>query len=404
MQIKQAAKLTALTERAIRLYEERGLIAPDVIDKNGRNFRDYSDETVSRLKTISALRRALYTIDEIKEMLDDPARIPAITEENCRRVREDSSRLSYLLSRLESVDTDSVRNAGELSRALFAAEETKETTEREYDDGREIYAEQYRDIYDKYFSENTGWDRLYSTSLGLGGVLSAVRGFFSRRAVRICLIVLAAALVLAAVLPNVASIEKFSRKYYGGIYTAAFADGALTTGEETGETFGLAFKGSIKRYLFRDTYLDGEFNASAIKNASDPFDSQTFAVSGNYSSGGREDDDIYKSSLFLAETPGGDIRVCELYTTGTFRDVIIIFYHTETKPFADGGGDAISLHSGQYNSYYYRLDEDIKVAMLKADNGGENGDDGSISKLLYRVSRALNDMYSDSYVLGFSIK
>lgn len=46
MKIKEAALATGLTERAIRLYEEHGLISPSVTVKNGRDFRDYTEETL----------------------------------------------------------------------------------------------------------------------------------------------------------------------------------------------------------------------------------------------------------------------------------------------------------------------------------------------------------------------
>ena len=38
MQIKEAAALCGLTEKAIRLYEEKGLITPTYTEKNGREF------------------------------------------------------------------------------------------------------------------------------------------------------------------------------------------------------------------------------------------------------------------------------------------------------------------------------------------------------------------------------
>ena len=78
MQIKQAAAKCGLTEKAIRLYEEKGLISPPMTEINGRMFRNYDEETVSRLQTISALRRAFFSIDQITEILDHPENIPAV--------------------------------------------------------------------------------------------------------------------------------------------------------------------------------------------------------------------------------------------------------------------------------------------------------------------------------------
>lgn len=403
MQIKEAARLSALTERAVRLYEERGLIAPDITNKNGRDFRDYSDETVRRLKTISALRRALFTIDEIKEMLDDPSRIPEITEANRSRMREDSRQLAVLLSRLDAVDTASVRDAKELSRALFAPDESEAAMAGCVDDSA-IYAERYRDIYDKYFAENTGWDRRYSTSLGVGGALSAIRRFFARRVVRVCLIVLAVAVVLATVLPNVSAIDRVNRKYYGSIHAVETDErGELTVGDAVGDPFTLTFSGKIKKYLFRDTTIEGSFDSEALKNIFYPTDEHTFTMSGTYTPYDRGVPDIYKSDVFLCGTAEGTTRVCELFTTSTFHDVIIMMYNTQTTPFEDNNGDKYT-RGGQLNQYYYRFDGEVLIAMLGGD-GRSAADSDDISTLLYRVMRAIDDQYSySSYVFGFDIR
>lgn len=73
MKIKEAALATGLTERAIRLYEEHGLISPSVTVKNGRDFRDYTEENITRLKTIAALRRALFT--DLSQNLLSPSKL-----------------------------------------------------------------------------------------------------------------------------------------------------------------------------------------------------------------------------------------------------------------------------------------------------------------------------------------
>ncbi|MBQ8577183.1 MAG: MerR family transcriptional regulator, partial [Clostridia bacterium] len=68
MHIKEAAALCGLTEKAIRLYEEKGLITPTLTEKNGRMFRDYDENTVAALKTVAALRRAFFSLEQIAEM------------------------------------------------------------------------------------------------------------------------------------------------------------------------------------------------------------------------------------------------------------------------------------------------------------------------------------------------
>jgi DNA-binding transcriptional MerR regulator len=59
-------RLTGLTERALRFYEERGLIKP-LRTQAGR--RVYGAEDLKRIHAISALRRAGYSLERIKGLL-----------------------------------------------------------------------------------------------------------------------------------------------------------------------------------------------------------------------------------------------------------------------------------------------------------------------------------------------
>lgn len=68
MKIKQAAQAAGLTEKAIRLYEEKDLIRPDTRMVAGRVFRDYPPETVEELRRIGILRRAGFSLRQIGEM------------------------------------------------------------------------------------------------------------------------------------------------------------------------------------------------------------------------------------------------------------------------------------------------------------------------------------------------
>ena len=59
MKIKDVMELTDLTDRAIRLYIQSGLISPqNQRSYAGRNQYDFSQEDVAALKKISLLRKA----------------------------------------------------------------------------------------------------------------------------------------------------------------------------------------------------------------------------------------------------------------------------------------------------------------------------------------------------------
>lgn len=73
MTIKDAEKLTGLTAKSIRLYESKGLIT---VDRNEENdYRNYTEENINQLKRIKVYRYFDFSIEEIKEILNDDSKI-----------------------------------------------------------------------------------------------------------------------------------------------------------------------------------------------------------------------------------------------------------------------------------------------------------------------------------------
>ncbi|WP_166245605.1 MerR family transcriptional regulator [Paenibacillus turpanensis] len=67
MRIQEIARKLNMTPRAIRFYEEKGLIKPERPDENG--YRSYSDSDAWRLQTISALREIGLPLEEVRSVL-----------------------------------------------------------------------------------------------------------------------------------------------------------------------------------------------------------------------------------------------------------------------------------------------------------------------------------------------
>lgn len=64
MTIKDVEKLTGLTAKSIRYYEEKGLIS---VERNQENaYRSYTEENVNSLKWIKLLRRLDFSVEEIE--------------------------------------------------------------------------------------------------------------------------------------------------------------------------------------------------------------------------------------------------------------------------------------------------------------------------------------------------
>lgn len=87
LNIGEVAKATGLTKKAIRYYQDTGLISPAVNSDN--NYREYSEEDVARLKVIRTLRRLDLTAAEILEALSSPERLAEVLRRRIAGIREE---------------------------------------------------------------------------------------------------------------------------------------------------------------------------------------------------------------------------------------------------------------------------------------------------------------------------
>ena len=121
MRIKEAARKTGLTEKTIRYYESRGLVLPDTEERNGRTWRDYTEDHIRLLEAVAILRRAQFHVEEIDAILADPGSIPEVLDEVGRRVEKTYETLGRLRSELKR------REVHDAPDMLTLAEELKET-------------------------------------------------------------------------------------------------------------------------------------------------------------------------------------------------------------------------------------------------------------------------------------
>lgn len=96
MQIKEVEKLTSLTAKAIRLYEERGLIS---VTRGQNTYRDYSPETVEKLRRIRLLRGAGISLSDISLWSDGVITLREILAKRKHEIRNanDNVRKQYAL-------------------------------------------------------------------------------------------------------------------------------------------------------------------------------------------------------------------------------------------------------------------------------------------------------------------
>lgn len=71
MKIKEAIERTGLTDRAIRLYIDNGLFTPSIEESfSGRKSIEFSESDIERLNNIAMLRKAGFSIADIKNIID----------------------------------------------------------------------------------------------------------------------------------------------------------------------------------------------------------------------------------------------------------------------------------------------------------------------------------------------
>ena len=122
MKLKEVCEATGLSRKTIRLYEEKGLLVPQMEHRNGRDYREYSPEDVKRLQEIATLRRAWFTMDEIARMQQNPETIGEIFPQYLQWLEKQKTTLESLLKAAKDVDPSKIQSVSELSEKMREAE------------------------------------------------------------------------------------------------------------------------------------------------------------------------------------------------------------------------------------------------------------------------------------------
>ena len=120
MKIKEVCGRTGLTERTVRFYVEKGLAFPRTEERNGREYREYTEENLRELETAANLRRLCFSIEEIKRMTDDPKCIKEVVREYGVRTKAEAAQKQMVLETVEKMDLSNIRDIRQLSQRLEA--------------------------------------------------------------------------------------------------------------------------------------------------------------------------------------------------------------------------------------------------------------------------------------------
>ncbi len=120
MKRQEICDKTGLTPKALRLYEEKGLITPAKEGLHNKT-RVYSQEDLERLQIIATLRKAMFTLEEIRRMLDAPETIQVIFPQYLAWLRAQQRKITDLLAASEQVDLGEIKTAKDLTGQIESA-------------------------------------------------------------------------------------------------------------------------------------------------------------------------------------------------------------------------------------------------------------------------------------------
>lgn len=105
MRIHEVAKEAGLSKRAVKYYEEEGLLT---VKKDQNGYRNYSEDNIRTLKEISVYRKLGISIKEIKKLLasEDKGLLLQVYKEKAARLGEDQKELEALADFIENKDIE----------------------------------------------------------------------------------------------------------------------------------------------------------------------------------------------------------------------------------------------------------------------------------------------------------
>lgn len=116
--MKQVCRETGLSEKAIRLYIKQELIHPQIEEGIHRNSYQFTEKDVADLRDISTLRRAGFSMADIRQMQECPEQLPAMLEEKQTMLATDICQMQALQSALTRLSIAEQGDVVRLAEAL----------------------------------------------------------------------------------------------------------------------------------------------------------------------------------------------------------------------------------------------------------------------------------------------
>ncbi len=107
IRMKEVLARTGLTDRAVRLYIDTGLLTPrQESSYSGRKTILFSEEDVQRLEVIATLRKAGFSLADIHTMQEYPERTGEVLTQFCRTLEKEIGQKEEILRKLSAIPVD----------------------------------------------------------------------------------------------------------------------------------------------------------------------------------------------------------------------------------------------------------------------------------------------------------
>lgn len=150
LSIGEVAAQTGLTERALRLYEEEGLVKPA---RTSAGRRVYQALDLEALAQVRLLKKAGFTIAQMKSLMGGSRDVARLIEAQLHVLREKALQINGAVTVLTSVQRQLVTDGDVDAQTLCMLIKAGEC---------EIGGKQWRDVYERYFSaaEEDKWGKV----------------------------------------------------------------------------------------------------------------------------------------------------------------------------------------------------------------------------------------------------
>lgn len=157
MLINELVKLSGVSARTLRYYDEIGLLRPSTVAENG--YRKYSQWDIDRLQQILFYRELDFKLEEIKKLLDHPDyEVKEALKKQSKLLQKKRQYIDGLLKTLEQTIQTMERELKMTNEQKFDVFKNKLIEENEKSYGQEIrekYGEAQVEASNKKFKEMT---------------------------------------------------------------------------------------------------------------------------------------------------------------------------------------------------------------------------------------------------------